>query len=79
VTKRRRLLSLTTMAAHLLDGRPAARNLSPIDEKLYLVGLNPDTRPDPNQQPWLIEGLWGGQAVGIIGGDPETWKDFSGA
>ena len=32
--------------------------------------------PDPSEQPWLIEGLWGGQAVGIIGGEPKCGKTF---
>jgi hypothetical protein len=32
--------------------------------------------PDPNQQPWLIEGLWGGQATGIIGGEPKCGNTF---
>jgi AAA domain len=32
--------------------------------------------PDPNEQLWLIEGLWGARAVGIIGGQPKCYKTF---
>jgi hypothetical protein len=32
--------------------------------------------PDPNEQVWLIEGLWGARAVGIIGGQPKCYKTF---
>jgi len=31
---------------------------------------------DPNEQPWLIEGLWSARAVGIIGGQPKCYKTF---
>ena len=32
--------------------------------------------PDPNEQAWLIEGLWSARAVGIIGGQPKCCKTF---
>jgi hypothetical protein len=32
--------------------------------------------PDPNEQAWLIEDLWGARAVGIIGGQPKCCKTF---
>ena len=28
------------------------------------------------EQRWLIEGLWGAEAVGIIGGEPKCCKSF---
>ncbi|MDE0380240.1 MAG: AAA family ATPase [Rhodospirillales bacterium] len=30
----------------------------------------------PRQQQWLIDGLWGRQAVGIVGGEPKCGKSF---
>ena len=30
----------------------------------------------PAEQRWLVEGLWGDQAVGIIGGEPKCCKSF---
>jgi hypothetical protein len=30
----------------------------------------------PSAHNWLIEGLWGAEAVGIIGGEPKTFKSF---
>jgi hypothetical protein len=30
----------------------------------------------PTEQRWLIEGLWGHQAVGIVGGEPKCCKSF---
>ena len=33
-------------------------------------------RPTPPEQRWLIEGMWGAQAVGIIGGEPKCCKSF---
>ena len=30
----------------------------------------------PLARRWLIKGLWGDQAVGIIGGEPKYWKSF---
>jgi hypothetical protein len=32
--------------------------------------------PDPNDQTWLIEGLWSARSVGIIGGQPKLGKSF---
>jgi AAA domain len=32
--------------------------------------------PEHSQRPWLIEGLWSAQAVGIIGGEPKCGKSF---
>jgi len=32
--------------------------------------------PDPNQQPWLIEGLWSANGCGILGGEPKVGKSF---
>jgi hypothetical protein len=34
------------------------------------------TPPEHSQLPWLIEGLWSAQAVGIIGGEPKCGKSF---
>ena len=28
------------------------------------------------EQRWLIEGLWGAEAVGIVGGEPKCCKSF---
>jgi hypothetical protein len=30
----------------------------------------------PAEQRWLIEGLWGAEAVGIVGGEPKSGKSF---
>ena len=30
----------------------------------------------PEEQRWLIEGLWGAEAVGIVGGEPKCCKSF---
>ena len=30
----------------------------------------------PAQTPWLVEQLWGEQAVGILGGEPKCCKSF---
>jgi RecA-family ATPase len=30
----------------------------------------------PEEQHWLIEGLWADQAVGIVGGEPKCCKSF---
>src|SRR5277367_1020355 len=30
----------------------------------------------PDQQRWLVEGLWSEEAVGIIGGEPKCCKSF---
>ena len=30
----------------------------------------------PEQKRWLVEGLWGNQAVGIVGGEPKCCKSF---
>ena len=35
-----------------------------------------DLDPRPPERRWLIEGLWGDQAVGIVGGEPKTCKSF---
>lgn len=35
-----------------------------------------DLRAAPNQSPWLVEGLWAEQAVGILGGEPKCCKSF---
>jgi hypothetical protein len=31
-----------------------------------------DLDPRPPERRWLIEGLWGDQAVGIVGGEPKS-------
>jgi RecA-family ATPase len=30
----------------------------------------------PEEKRWLVEGLWGDQAVGIVGGEPKCYKSF---
>ena len=35
-----------------------------------------DLEHRPPQQQWLVDGLWGRQAVGIIGGEPKCGKSF---
>ena len=32
--------------------------------------------PGASDEPWLIEGLWSAQAVGIVGGEPKCGKSF---
>ena len=36
----------------------------------------PTRAPRPRQEQWLIDGLWGRQAVGIVGGEPKCGKSF---
>jgi hypothetical protein len=35
-----------------------------------------DLDPRPPERHWLIDGLWGDQAVGIVGGEPKNCKSF---
>ena len=35
-----------------------------------------DLEHRPSRQQWLIDGLWGRQAVGIVGGEPKCGKSF---
>ena len=35
-----------------------------------------DLEHRPRQQQWLVDGLWGRQAVGIVGGEPKCGKSF---
>jgi len=35
-----------------------------------------DLDPRPPERRWLIDGLWGDQAVGIVGGEPKSCKSF---
>ncbi len=35
-----------------------------------------DLEHRPQEQQWLVDGLWGRQAVGIIGGEPKCGKSF---
>ena len=35
-----------------------------------------DLEDRPQQQQWLVDGLWGRQAVGIVGGEPKCGKSF---
>ena len=35
-----------------------------------------DLDPRPPERRWLIEGLWGDEAVGIVGGEPKCCKSF---
>src|SRR5437868_2000118 len=35
-----------------------------------------DLDPRPPDRRWLIEGLWGSEAVGIVGGEPKCCKSF---
>lgn len=35
-----------------------------------------DLDPRPPERRWLIEGLWGSEAVGIVGGEPKCCKSF---
>src|ERR1700732_203707 len=45
---------------------------------MTLLPVQPAGRPAycPEQQPWLVDGLWSEQAVGIIGGEPKCGKSF---
>src|SRR2546426_5755934 len=45
--------------------------------KQLLVMRAADLRPrDPGEPRWLIEGLWGACAVGVIGGPPKSFKSW---
>ena len=35
-----------------------------------------DLEDRPSRQQWLVDGLWGRQAVGIVGGEPKCGKSF---
>ena len=35
-----------------------------------------DLEDRPHEQQWLVDGLWGRQAVGIVGGEPKCGKSF---
>jgi len=35
-----------------------------------------DLEDRPREQQWLVDGLWGRQAVGIVGGEPKCGKSF---
>jgi hypothetical protein len=43
---------------------------------LLPVARAADLDPRSPEQRWLIEGLWGDQAVGIVGGEPKCCKSF---
>ena len=43
---------------------------------LLPVARAADLDPRPPEQRWLIEDLWGEQAVGIVGGEPKSCKSF---
>jgi hypothetical protein len=43
---------------------------------LLPVARAADLDPRPPEQRWLIDGLWGDQAVGIVGGEPKCCKSF---
>ena len=45
-------------------------------DTLLPVARAADLDPRPPEQRWLIEGLWGDQAVGIVGGEPKCCKSF---
>jgi len=44
--------------------------------KLLPVVRAADLDPRPPERRWLIDGLWGDQAVGIVGGEPKNCKSF---
>ncbi|TMQ02894.1 MAG: AAA family ATPase [Deltaproteobacteria bacterium] len=43
---------------------------------LLPVARAADLDPRPPERRWLIDGLWGDQAVGIVGGEPKCCKSF---
>jgi RecA-family ATPase len=50
---------------------------SPASSAMLLpVARAADLDPRPPEQRWLIEGLWGDEAVGIVGGEPKSCKSF---
>jgi AAA domain len=53
-----------------MTASPSAR------ETLLPVARAADLDPRPPEQRWLIDGLWGDQAVGIVGGEPKVCKSF---
>lgn len=44
--------------------------------RLLPVTRAADLDPRPPERRWLIDGLWGDEAVGIIGGEPKCCKSF---
>jgi hypothetical protein len=49
---------------------------SPTPTTLLPVARAADLDPRPPERRWLIDGLWGDQAVGIIGSEPKNCKSF---
>jgi hypothetical protein len=53
-----------------MTGAPSARD-TPLP-----TARAADLDPRPPERRWLIEGLWGSEAVGIVGGEPKCCKSF---
>lgn len=49
---------------------------TPAPATLLPVARAADLDPRPPERRWLIDGLWGDQAVGIIGAEPKNCKSF---
>lgn len=47
------------------------------EERLPVVRVG-DLSEDESARPWLIEGLWGRRAVGILCGQPKSYKSWTG-
>lgn len=50
--------------------------LTSASSPLLPVARAADLDPRPPEQRWLIDDLWGDEAVGIVGGEPKTCKSF---
>jgi hypothetical protein len=50
--------------------------LGPVARTILPVARAVDLDPRPPDRRWLIEDLWGDQAVGIVGGEPKCCKSF---
>jgi hypothetical protein len=50
--------------------------LGPVTRTILPVARAVDLDPRPPDRRWLIEDLWGDQAVGIVGGEPKCCKSF---
>jgi hypothetical protein len=49
---------------------------APSSSAMLPVTRAADLDPRPPDRRWLIDGLWGDQAVGIVGGEPKCCKSF---
>lgn len=62
---------MTTASATAVSSSPLPSSSLPLP-----VARAADLDPRPPERRWLIDGLWGDEAVGIVGGEPKCCKSF---